>query len=242
MEKKEPIKVSLSTVLLVIALIVIIFMAYYIYVEKTKYSKEISILETNKSEMKNTINSLQEKIDTISNTINSNSNEENNNSQTNDISSNEKVKFSNDEIKNCLQEYLDLVGTKEGAPKALLQKLNLINDKDYTDDNATSDGYIKSNIQYSDYKKAMLNYMTEDWFNTRFKNGFKEKDGVLYYFNGGATGMKFEVESITLKGDYSDSAYIAKVYSINIDESKDTENIEFHITNYNGKCVISYCD
>ena len=54
--------------------------------------------------------------------------------------------------------------------------------------------------------------------------------------------MEFEVESIAVKGDYSDFSYIANVYNIHLDGSKDLENIEFHVTNYNGKCVITYCD
>lgn len=70
----------------------------------------------------------------------------------------------------------------------------------------------------------------------------KKKNGILYYFDGGATGMEFEVKDITIKGDYSPLAYIAKVYEIHFDDSKDLNNIEFHIENNNGKCVISYCD
>lgn len=54
--------------------------------------------------------------------------------------------------------------------------------------------------------------------------------------------MEFEVKDITIKGDYSPLAYIAKVYEIHFDDSKDLNNIEFHIENNNGKCVISYCD
>ena len=54
--------------------------------------------------------------------------------------------------------------------------------------------------------------------------------------------MNFEVESVNLKGDYSNLNYIANVYNVHIDESKELEHVEFHIADYNGKCVISYCD
>lgn len=237
MEEKKSIKLSLSTVFLILALIVIVAMAYYIYVEKTNADKEVSTLEANAVEMQNTINDLQEKINTISNTINSNTNAEINNT-----SSTEDVEFSDNEIKEALQNYLDLRGMKEGSNLGFLVKLELCNYGDYDSGNITNDYYVKTNIKYSDYKEKMLNYVTEEWFETSFKNGLKEQDGLLYYYDGGASGMQFEVKDITIKGDYSDSAYIAEVYNVHFDDSKELENMEFHIANNNGKCVISYCD
>lgn len=65
---------------------------------------------------------------------------------------------------------------------------------------------------------------------------------MLYYFDGGATIMQFEVKNISIKGDYLSQAYIAQVYNIHLNNSKELNNVEFHITNNNGKCVISYCD
>lgn len=238
MAEKKSIKISLSTLFLIFAIIAIVIMGYFlyrVYSEKTTATEEVTNLNNQVNSLESEVNSLQGTIDNISNTINSG---------TNNTTSKEASEFSNAEIKKCLQEYLELVGIKEGAPSALLQKLNLLSDSDisYANDNTTSDGYIKTNIQYSKYKEAMMNYMTEEWFNTRFTNGFKDQNGVLYYFNGGATRMEFEVENITVKGDYSDSSYIAKVYNIHLDGSKDSENMEFHVTNCNGKCVIAYCD
>ena len=60
-EEKKTIKISLSTVFLIIAILVIIVMVYYIYIEKTNSKKEIGTLETNAVEMQKTINNLQEK-------------------------------------------------------------------------------------------------------------------------------------------------------------------------------------
>lgn len=242
MENKKSIKISLSTFFLILAVLVIIFMACYIYVEKTNANNEIATLKTNAVEMQKTINNLQEKIDIISSTINSNTSGEINNSQVNNTSSNKEIKFSDDEIKKSLQNYLDLVGTREGSPLGMLVKLGLCNYGDYDNVNRTDDNYVKTNIKYSDYKEKMLDYITEEWFNTKFKDSYKEKDEILYYFDGGATGMEFEVKDITIKGDYSALAYIAEVYDIHLDGSKELNNVEFHIANNNGKCVISYCD
>lgn len=241
MNEKKPIKISLSTFFLIIAIIVIIVMGIYIYkisVDKMKEEEKVEILNSEVTELEGTVNSLQEKINSIANTVNSNTDAEIENSQT----SNEEVKFSNDEIKKSLQNYLDLIGIREGSPLGMLVKLELCNYDDYNTANKTSDNYVKTNIKYADYKAKMLEYVTEDWFNTKFKNSYKEQEGLLYYFDGGASGMQFEVKDITVKGDYSDLAYIAEVYNINFDDSKELENIEFHIANTNGKCVISYCD
>ena len=239
-EEKKTIKISLSTVFLIIAILVIIVMVYYIYIEKTNSKKEIGTLETNAVEMQKTINNLQEKMDTISNTLNSNTTEKIENSKENDNSNKEEIKFSDDEIKKSLQNYLDLVGTKDGSFFGLLVKLGLCNDNDYNNANRTDDNFVKTNIKYSDYKEKMLNYVTEECFNQNFKNGYKEKDGVLYYLDGGATGSEFEVKDITMKGN--SKTYIAEVYNINLDDSRELLNLEFHIEkNNNNKCVISYC-
>lgn len=166
----------------------------------------------------------------------------NENINNSDVSEEINNTISNDEIKRTLQNYLDLVGIREGSPLGMLVKLGLCNYSDYDNANRTDDNYVKTNIKYSDYKEKMLEYVTEEWFNTRFKNGYKEQNGMLYYFDGGATGMEFEVKDITIKGDYSAQAYIAQVYDINLDGSKELNNVEFHIANNNGKYVISYCD
>ena len=239
MDNKK-IKISLSTFFLIVAIVIIICMACYIYVEKVNTNKEIDTLQTNSVEMQNTINTLQERINTISKTSNSNSDEEINNSQT----SKEEFKYSNDEIKKALQNYLDLVGMEEGSPLGMLVKLGLCKYDDYYNANKTTDNYVKTNIKYSDYKEKMLEYVTEEWFNTNFNNGFyKEQDGILYFLDGGATGINFEVKDVNIKGAYSKQVYIAEVYNIHVDGSKELENIEFHIANNNNnKCVISYCD
>lgn len=245
MEEKKVTKISLSTFFLILAIIVILFMVYYIYTEKKDSDKEISTLKENTEEMKNTINSLQEKSNSTSNTINSNINNENNDYQQNTTTSNienKGVTFSNNEIKTTLQNYLDLIGAKEGSPINMLVKLGLCNYGDYNNVTPTDDNYIKTNIKYSTFKEKMLQYVTEECFYNNFNTFYKDQNGILYYFDGGATGMQFEVKDISIKGDYSSQAYIAQVYTINLDDSKELNNIEFHIANNNGKCVISYCD
>lgn len=240
MEEKKTKKISISTIFLILAIIVIIVMGifmYNLYDEKSKETEKSSELQTQITALNETIDNLEEKINTISNMSS-----EINNSQSNNTTTNNETKFSNDEIKETLQNYLDLIGAREGSPVGMLVELGLCNYSDYDNATRTDDNYIKTNIEYSTYKEKMLEYVTEEWFDTNFKNNYKEQDGILYYFDGGATGMEFEVKDITIKGDYVAQAYIAEVYNINVDGSKELNNIEFHIANNNGKCVISYCD
>ena len=245
MEEKKRIRVSLSTVLFILELIVIIDMAYYIYFEKTIANSEIATLEANAGEMQNAIKDLQDKIDTISNTINSNTSEEINNSQSNNIVDNENNKFSEKEIKESITNYLNIF-KGAGSVEGRLEKMGLLKYGEFNNNTLTTDNYRKTNIKYSDFKSTIMNYVSEEWFDNfnsiKDNPEFKEQDGLLYYFDGGWTGAEYEVESIRLKGDYSNLRYIAKAYCIYDEDSKELENIEFEVMNYNGKCVISYCD
>lgn len=221
-------KSFLPTILVIFILLLITLAGYIVY----------NLYLQNKN-LEESLNRLEEKVDSISVISNSNTNAELNSSTSNDNLDLDVI-FSNDEIKTAIQNYLDLIGAAAGSPENLLVKLGLTSFNQYTD--RTDDNYIKTNIKYSDYKNKMLNYMTEQWFENNFTNYHKNVNGSLYFFDGGATGMNFDVESVSLKGDYSDSSYIANVYNIHMDDSKELEHIEFHIENYNGKCVISYCD
>ena len=236
MKETGSMKIRLLTFFLILAVIVIGVMGYFIYKSSDENKNEENKVSEVNNEVENiesTTNSLQEKNDSVYNMVNL--------SEINNVSS-DSNNFSNNEIKNLLQKYLDLVGRREGSPLGLLVKLDLCDYSDYNNAQKTSDNYVKTNIKYSEYKEKMLNYVTEEWFDEKFTNGYKEDDGVLYYFDGGASGMEFEVKDITKKDDYSDWSYIAEVYNIHFDASKELENIEFHIADNNGKCVISYCD
>ena len=233
---------NVSTIFLIIAIILIVVMGALLYMQKTESDKQIAELENNASKLQETINDLQGKIDTISNT-----NGDINNSQSNNTVDNKNDKFSDKEIEGSITNYLNIF-KGAGSVEGRLEKMGLLEFGEFNNNQITTDNYRKTDIKYSDFKSTVKNYVSEDWFNTINNNTkleiteFKEKDGLLYYYDGGWTGAEYEVESITLKGDYSDSRYIAKAYRINIDDSKELENIEFEITNYNGKCVISYCD
>lgn len=64
MEKKEPIKVSLSTFFLFITIIVIVVMGFFMYKlynEKSIATQEIADLNNEVSNLENTVNDFQQK-------------------------------------------------------------------------------------------------------------------------------------------------------------------------------------
>ena len=75
MDEKKPIKVSLSTFFLILAIVVIIVMGFFMYKlynEKVAATQKVDNLNNEIDTLENTVNNFQEKIDSISNTINSN--------------------------------------------------------------------------------------------------------------------------------------------------------------------------
>lgn len=75
MEEKKVTKISLSTFFLILAIIVIVIMAifmYKFYNEKIEANEKTAELQTQVSNLNGTVSNLQGKIDAISSTINSN--------------------------------------------------------------------------------------------------------------------------------------------------------------------------
>lgn len=239
MEEKKSVKISLSTLFLILALIVIAFMALYIYTEKTNANKEIETLEANAVEMKNTIKDLQDKIDTISNTINSNnSNEDNNTTNTSD---NNSTSFTDEQVKTALSNYLELRAHMHC--NALLNNLTekgALNYDQSKDIDTTVDGvagYYITNIKYSDYRNAMLKYVSKSEFERNWNSYYSEdSNGNLLAGDGGGGLRVYTIKSITKTND---STYSAKVTSVVEDgEYFEEENLTFVVTSNNGNCVI----
>lgn len=220
MEKKEPIKLKLSTVLLIIAVVVIIAIGVIIGI---MYKQGI----TKGNDVPNTENVMLEE----------NENAVNNNSNT------EKM-FSETEIKDKFQNFLNLFGAYQGSPYSVLYKMkeitgnNVINEEYPEAIEYGEDSILPTNIKYSEFKEFMLNYVTEEFFNTDFASGYVNKDGDLYCKTFGATGVEYEVKSIK-KENNSNTKYRAKVDMIYVNENKEETDILFEIKNNNDKCVIS---
>lgn len=136
MEERKSVKISLSTVLLLVAILVIVFIVYYIYTKKTNYNKQIADLETNIANMQYTIDNLQEKIDNISNTINNNSSTLDSNADTDKslfltgTYTNKNTKLTFDETK--FNIYLDEGISLNGFYEIVDNKIVVCNISEYT--------------------------------------------------------------------------------------------------------------
>ena len=151
--------------------------------------------------------------------------------------------------KELLQNYVELMDAYEGSEAHLLYKLNLMSKEEFN--NILSSGqYCKTGIKFSDYKKAMLNYVSEDLFNEKFAklyNKSNDANEYLHFQPSGASVGTNKIENIEYKGNQKESSFIATVYQIHSDGTKgDTYNVEFTIETFmdgnNKKRVISYCD
>ena len=58
---------------------------------------------------------------------------------------------------------------------------------------ADDEDFVYTGILYEDFKEAMLKYLSEDYFNSKYHNGeqFREKDGMLVMKGSGASGVYY---------------------------------------------------
>ena len=245
MEEKKTVKKKLPIVFLILAILVIMAMGYFIcklYQEKETANAKAGELTQQVSKLEGTVENLQEEIDHFSDTTNTTDNTEEAVETTveNTVPTNTNANqtFSTDEIKTALQNFLDLSGVLDGSPEGLLVYLGLTTYG--VNQEIGEDYYIKTDISYSEYKNKMLQYMTEEMFEEDFTVNYKNVNGILYFFYGGGSGTIFEVESIRI--NENGPGYIANVYNVHFDDSREQETFEFQISDYNGNCVISHCE
>ena len=127
--------------------------------------------------------------------------------------------------------------------------LNVLTEKgalnyDSSKDTAIPDapaGLYKTNIKYSDYKNAMLKYVSEDEFERNWNSYYSEdSNGYLIAGEGGGGLRVYTIKEIkkTISPN-STSTYNADVTSV-VDDTNffEEETLTFVITSYNGNCVI----
>ena len=208
-------------------------MGIYIYYSVDK--KEVSINENNDIKAQTTENSIE---NTVQNTEveNSTNNIFDDNNVTNTNTNTKTTEYTDKIVEDALEEYLELKEENEKSPASLLEELDLIEDEHYFSNKAGNDGYVKTDIQYSNYKNAMLRYVSEKLFDEKFTQNFQDKNGTLYFLDKkGTSFVEYDIRSVKNNGNNS---YTADVYVENLRQNK---TIEFSIENYNGRCVINSC-
>ena len=239
MEENKVKKINLSTFFLILALIAIVVMAIYIYKlynEKIEANEKSTELQTQVNNLNTNINDLQGKLNNISNTITSNNSNENTTTENNSSTS-----FTDNQVIAALSNYLEL--QEEPGSETLLEKLKEKGKLNYDSSKNTilNDGTVVTSIKFSDYKNAMLNYMSEsefekNWTSTKYIK--ENSNGYLTTAQGGGGLRTYTINSISKNND---STYSAKTTAtlVDLDNSKENENFTFTVTSYKGNCVIN---
>ncbi len=252
MEEKNVTKISLTTFFLILAIIVIIVMGIFIYKlynDKTVEIQKSTELQAQVNSLNATISDLQEKIDKVSETINSKATSEKttfNNTISNNTNSNNtnikdaSISFTDEQVKTACANYLELEASAGCA--SLLECLTRKGDLNYDvtkDLVSNKDNLHVTNIKFDDYKKAMLNYVSENEFEKNWTSSLyvvKNDDGYLLRPEGGGGYRSYTIRSIS---KLNDTTYSVKTSSVVEDNEYYEENIfTFTIKSYNGKCVI----
>lgn len=253
MEKSQNKKISLVAIFLIISIIIIVLMGIFLfrfYNEKIEEAKKATELQTQVNSLTNIVSELQEKMKNASEVINSDSQDttkDNNTSTTDNNASNNNIAFTDEQVKNAISDYLELSGYAQCD--LILDRLTEIGkiSYDHSKDDVKKNGDMITTVKFSDYKKAMLNYVSENEFNRNWTTAlfFDESvDGYLIKIQGGGVLRKYTVDELTKINDKTylanNTRYLAKVTVAvdGVDEDKGTQSYKFTISTYNNKCVI----
>lgn len=238
MEENKTTQVSLTTVFLILAVVIIVVMGilmYKFYSEKIEANEETSKLQSQVNSLNGAVSDLQGKIDNISETINSN------NSIENTSTTNNSTSFTDEQVKTALSNYLEL--NANAHCDYLLETLTEKGKLNYDSSKNTilNDDKVITSIKFSDYKNAMLNYVTESEFEKNWTSAIldinENSDGYLTKVQGGGGLRVYTINSIT---KINNSTYFAETIATLADEKdrKEDENFTVIVKSYNGNCVI----
>ena len=234
MEEKKTIKISLSTFFLLLALIAIVVMAifmYKFYDDKKNADEKSSNLENQLSNLNETVKDLNDKISNINNT--------NEVSNSNNTTTSQTIAFTDTEVKLALSKFLEVYAESNcDGLFDYFEEHGLLKNVPY--DYIPSENGVTTNVKFSDYKKAMLNYVSEDYFNkgwTSPQNFYENDEGYLVKVQGGGGLVEYTINSIS---KIDDTTYLANPTAklVDLDDSTESRMFNFSVSSYNGKCVI----
>lgn len=228
MEGKKFIKVSLGTVIcmciIFILILVILGMLYYYNVVKINNENIISNEIGNTDIYKN-------------NTTNTTVSEDSSNTNTSlNISTSDIPELETNNAKQLIENYLNIWGSYLGGPLDLsLFDNNLKNIIDYS--LQTTDGYVNTNINYNDFKNEMLEYMSEEVFETY--TYYKNINGTLYAFVGGGSGIQYSDIDMNLISNSNNVYKYSVTCLMTAGGYEEQTNFIFTIIYENGNYVVS---
>lgn len=145
----------------------------------------------------------------------------------------------NVDIEKALTNYYDLISASNCD--YLLEELAEKGDLSYdqTQNNELDNGLIITPIKKSEFKSAMLNYISEEEYNRNWDECFGEnEEGYLTKVNGGGNNPVYTIESIE---QVEANHYIAEIsYIIDETDREEVYNevVEVYVNIQNDKCVV----
>lgn len=152
-----------------------------------------------------------------------------------------EISITDEKAKKVIQKYLDIYGACCGGPLEMLE-YNAVLDMEFNVDynvavTENDHQYVYTGVKFKDFKNEMLKYMTEDVYVQEFSYYYKDKNGLLFAENVGASGMRYEI----LKIEYveSNGEYRVQVNELFGDEVNQV-TISFKLVESDGNIVVSY--
>ena len=151
-----------------------------------------------------------------------------------------KEELNNSDARRIVEDYLELYGASNSSSLlGWLESAGSLDKVEYKN-LATNPILMVTNIKFDQYKKAMLNYVSEELFEKEFKRediySYIDSDGYLVKATGGGGGASYTITEIS---KISDLKYNAKatVYYTEADENEKI-SITFTLKTYNNRYVI----
>lgn len=243
MEEKKSTKISLSTFLLVLAIIALVVMGIFIY----NLSKEKSIESEKSAELQSQINVLNSTIDKLNNKIDSTSTSLDTETSPNSNSSVLNNTTTNKENVNKIASDLFEKGSKiiREAQYSDYFEYDVVTPN--VDKEINGKKYQKRNVLYSDIEKKYSEIFTGEALAKVLKKRFADVDGYLYISYGGATGWNITNINVTkVSEENNEIKYIVKYNDINEDDSLSKEqacNMTIKLINGNYRIISTdYCN
>ncbi len=233
MEKK---KFSVPLVLLCLTIAIIIVMGIIIfrfYSDNKRVNEDLAKLQNQVSEL--------EKENTNAYTENA---LENSNENMADNQTDAENEITLEQAKKVAEDYLSLDAAL--GCDCLLEELTSKKVLEYNpeEDNVISDEEVITKVKFSDYKSAMLNYVSEKEFERSFRSNrieFREnEEGFLVKQQGGGGSVEHNIKEIT-KNDDGSYHVISEATLVDANDTKENREYDFTFILLNGKYVVDSC-
>ena len=161
------------------------------------------------------------------------------------ISSNLSTEFTDAEIKDAIQRFINLSITAGTRTDAFIEFLGFSNlNVEWKENYKGYSSIAVTNVKYADFKNKVLEYMSDYWYESHFAEwrgigkNYIDMDGNLAYISDGGSGAVVTVERVYKVKDTNEYVAILDQQDINTSHQKTIGN--YMLTKQNGRCVVDY--